>query len=174
MSPALSQPQPGEPGLWCLTLYPHRSERPAGQFWLVLVCGLLCALAVLRFVAVGAWPVALFVLIDIALLWLAFWFCRLSGRMREELQLTDRALVVTRFSTRIGGALRSQSWRLEPTWLKTSPVITARGQRALELTSRGARIAIGQFLTDTERREVQQQIEGALARWRQRGAGSAL
>jgi len=148
-----------------ITLYPHRSLSPRAGRYILLAIAAVCALASLRFIAIGAWPVAVFVMVDVIALWFAFRVALRAGRVREHIRLTDTQLHVERRSHRV------ERWAFEPTWVKLAPVRNRRGVEALSLATHHSQVSIGSFLNEDERRDLHALLEDALVKWR---AGSHL
>lgn len=139
-----------QPLLFNATLYPHRSlkHRQFRRLFYILLG--ICTLAALRFIAVGAWPVVIFVAIDIAALWLAFYLSYRSARLYETLQLTARDLILTRVHP--GGQV--ENWRFDPYWVKLELKTIDEDRNQLSLASHGHEVIFGQFLTPADRREL--------------------
>jgi uncharacterized membrane protein len=134
-------------------LRPHRSLSPLGFKWLIRLVILANLLVGLPMYWLGAWPVAGFCGLDVALLWWLFNRNYLDARRSETLKLTDRELVVER----IGPDGEREQHRLDAYWLKVEV-----GER-LVLTSRGNRVVVGRFLAPAERRKVADELQAALA-----------
>jgi uncharacterized membrane protein len=138
------------------SLRPHRSLSPTGFKWLIRFV-ILANLAIgLPIYLLGAWPVAGFAGLDVALLWWLFQRNYADARRSETLELTDRELVVTRVSP--DG--EREEHRLDAYWLRVE-----NGER-LVLTSRGNRVVIGRFLAPRERRKAAAELKAALAAMR--------
>ncbi|SRR6478672_9220072 len=139
-------------------LRPHRSLSPTGFKWLIRVVILANLLIGLPMYLLGAWPVAGFAGLDVALLWWLFHRNYLDGRRSETLRLTDRELVVER----VGPDGEREEHRLEAYWLRIDS-----GER-LVLSSRGNRVVVGRFLAPVARRKVAVDLQAALAALRAR------
>jgi len=139
-------------------LRPHRSLSPVGFKWLIRAVILANLVIGLPMYLLGAWPVAGFAGLDVALLWWLFHRNYLDGRRSETLRLTDRELVVER----VGPDGEREEHRLEAYWLRIDS-----GER-LVLTSRGNRVVIGRFLAPVERRKVAADLQAAIAALRSR------
>jgi uncharacterized membrane protein len=137
-------------------LRPHRSLSPVGFKWLIRLVILANLLIGLPMYWLGAWPVAGFCGLDVALLWWLFNRNYLDARRSETLTLTDRELVVER----IAPDGECEQHRLEAYWLKVDA-----GER-LVLTSRGNRVVVGRFLAPAERRQVADELAAALTKMR--------
>jgi uncharacterized membrane protein len=133
-------------------LRPHRSLSPNGFSWLIRALLLANLLIALPMYFLGAWPVAGFCGLDVALVWYLFHRNYLDARRRETLTLTDRELVVERLSP--DGA--REEHRLDAYWLRIE-----LGDH-LVLTSRGNRVVVGRFLGAPERQRVADELQAAL------------
>ena len=137
-------------------LRPHRSLSPIGFKWLIRVVIAANLLIGLPMYLLGAWPVAGFAGLDVALLWWLFHRNYFDARRSETLRLTDRELVVER----IAPDGEREEHRLDAYWLKVE-----LGER-LAVASRGNRVVVGRFLAPAERRKVANELKAALAAMR--------
>jgi uncharacterized membrane protein len=137
-------------------LRPHRSLSDNGFKWLIRAVILANLLIGLPMYWLGAWPVAGFCGLDVALLWWLFNRNYFDARRSETLTLTDRELVVER----IAPDGEREEHRLDAYWLRVET-----GER-LVLTSRGNRVVIGRFLAPAERAKVAAELKAALAAMR--------
>lgn len=143
------------------SLRPHRSLSPEGFKWLiraVLAANVLIGVPMYLF---GAWPVAGFLGLDVALLWFLFHRSYLDARRSERLVLTDRELIVERLSPHGD----REEYRLDAYWLR---VEMDEDARRLAAVSRGGRIVLGRFLSPGERRKLADDLKAAHARLRGR------
>ncbi len=153
---------PAEIPLFEAVIVPHRSLSRRGTLILVgAMCSLGLAVTVV-FLLLGAWPVAGFDVIDVAL---AVLLLRMNGRARrssETLTLTDRALHVVRRDPDGRETRRS----LPPGWLNA--MLEERSGRvpALWLTARGAREEVAAALGEAEKRDLATALRAALHRSR--------
>ena len=138
------------------SLQPHRSLSPVGFKWLIRAVILANLVIGLPMYLLGAWPVAGFAGLDVALLWWLFNRNYVDARRSETLRLTDRELVVER----IAPDGEREEHRLDAYWLKVE-----LGER-LAITSRGNRVVVGRFLAPAERRKVANELKAALAAMR--------
>jgi len=134
-------------------LRPHRSLSANGFKWLIRVVILANLLVGLPMYWLGAWPVAGFCGLDVALLWWLFNRNYFDARRSETLRLTDRELVVER----VGPDGEREEHRLDAYWLRVD-----LGKRLI-LTSRGNRVVIGRFLAPADRAKVAEELQAALA-----------
>jgi len=147
-----------------LRLTPNRSldRRHAG--WLVGGVGLVFLIAGARLWVLGAWPVAPFMAIDLALLWWAFGASYRSGRAYETLRLDATALSVRTVSP--SGSERRVA--LEPYWAQVQLERVSDLENRLWLASRGRRVQVAQCLSPAEREAVHDVIADGLRRLRGR------
>jgi len=111
-------------------LRPHRSLPPDGFKWLIRGVLLANLLVALPMYLLGAWPIAGFCGLDVALLWWLFDRNYFDAKRSETLTLTDRELVVVR----IAPDGEREEHRLAAYWLKVD-----LGERRLVVSSRGNR-----------------------------------
>lgn len=133
-------------------LRPHRSLSPLGFTWLIRALLLANILVALPMYFLGAWPVAGFCGIDVALIWYLFHRNYLDARRSETVTLTDRELIVER----IGPDREREEHRLDAYWLRIE-----LGER-LVLASRGNRVVVGRFLGAPEKQRVARELQAAL------------
>lgn len=146
------------------TLYPQRSLKPEHFSKMLLVLIVICLLASIRFIIVGAWPVVLFLALDIAALWFAFFLSYRRGRMFETIELSDEDLIVSKSDAR--GRLTEM--RFEPYWAKVALKTIGNDRNILTISHHDQQVELGSFLVPGERRQVAQAIKDALVRWRER------
>ena len=135
-------------------LRPHRSLPPDGFKWLIRGVLLANLLVALPMYLLGAWPIAGFCGLDVALLWWLFDRNYFDAKRSETLTLTDRELVVVR----IAPDGEREEHRLEAYWLKVD-----LGERRLVVSSRGNRVVVGRFLAPADRAKVADELQAALA-----------
>lgn len=149
-----------EPALFETVLVPHRSLSPAGFTW---VMGALAAISLtvgLIFFLTGAWPVIGFLGLDVALIYIALRASYAHAGLTEEIRLTATSLGVWRRWPRG----RTQRWSLEPYWARVDLTGPDDAPDALTLSSRGAAVRIGGFLSAAERAALAAQLRLALHR----------
>ena len=143
-------------------LRPHRSLSPRGFLLLMIAVATAAFLAGLAFFLIGAWPVAGFLGLDVALVYLAFKMNYRHGRMYETLRLTCGNLTVTRVSH---WGVR-KSWRFQPAWLQVLIDDPPGHGSQLVLRSHGRSLSIGGFLAPEERAELAAALRRALEKAR--------
>ncbi len=137
---------------------PSRSLPPRVFALLMTGLAIISFLAGYFFLRLGAWPVAGFFGLDLALFYLAFRLNYRSGRIHEWVRLDAQDLVVRR-QTPKGEVF---AWRFEPTWARIEDDAAIR---ALSLRSHGRRLVLAKFLNEDERIEIARRLDAALAAW---------
>lgn len=151
-----------------LVLTPNRSLSPRGFRMLMAACFLVALLMGLRFMlfSTKAWPVLVFMLLDVLLLFIAFKVNYASAREREELRLDETALEVTQ--RRRDG--RTRQSRFNPHWVRVVLQEINEFENRLQLTASGQSLSIGSFLSPHERIELRDELNRQLARVRRPAA----
>jgi len=148
--------------LYARTLAPHRSlSRKARQILGQVIIALIL-LGSLRAITLGAWPVAIFLALELGLLVLAG---RVIGRfqqMREHIALTPTQLIIT---TEAGGITKNRVV-LEPYWAKISLKDRDTSAGHITISTHAGAIAIASFLTDQQRYDLAKDLESVLQSWR--------
>jgi uncharacterized membrane protein len=139
-------------------LRPHRSLSATGFTWLIRALLLANILVALPMYFLGAWPVAGFCGLDVALIWYLFHRNYLDARRSETVTLTDREVIVERVSPEGD----REEHRLDAYWLRIHL------DERLVLASRGNRVVIGRFLGAPEKQRVATELQAALAAMRAR------
>ena len=146
-----------------LTLRPARS---LGRGGFVAVMAILIGfnfVAGIVFLAVGAWPVSIFMGLDVALVWLAFRLNHGAGRRSEHIALHADRLALTRRDP--WG--RVDRVDLQPYWLKVEVEDAPGSAGRVLLLSHGRATVVGAFLPPSERAAVANWLRVALARLRE-------
>lgn len=147
-----------------LKLYPQRSLKPEHFSKLLLILIAICTLASIRFVIAGAWPVVLFLGLDVLALWFAFFLSYRRGRIFETVQLSDTDLIIGKSDA----SGRFSSMRFEPYWAKVSIRTVGGDANILTISHHDKCVELGSFLVPHERREVANAIRDAVERWKSR------
>ena len=143
------------------TLRPHRSLDQRGFLIVMVAIGVCRFLIGLAFFLAGAWPVAGFCGLEIALVYIAFRLNFRDARRCEHLLMTDDGLHIVQ--TDPSGTI--QHIRLEPSWLTVQMDDPPRHESQLILKSHGQGLEIGRFLQPYERFEVAQALRDAIQRY---------
>lgn len=143
-------------------IHPHSSLTRNGWRWLVAVLFSACLLMGLRFLLIGAWPVAVFAVLEVGFFLVLFGLHWRAMRRSELILLSPSMLTIIRHAP---GGKRSES-HLQPTWLRV--ILQERAGRvpALWLAARGQREEIANVLGETEKRHLAAALDAALHRLR--------
>ena len=139
-------------------LRPHRSLSPRGFLLLMIAVATVAFLAGLACFLIGAWPVAGFLGLEVALVYLAFKMNYRHGRMYETLRLTRGDLTVAR----VNHWRARKTWRFQPAWLQVLIDDPPGHDSPLVLRSHGKSLPIGGFLMPEERADLAAALRRAL------------
>lgn len=159
----MSESDPLNAQLFSARLSPHRSLSQA-HFRVLLMAFCACAfVSSLPFLILGAWPVAGFMGLDVALFYWAFRANYRSARAYEDVVVTPLALSVAKVSEE--GARREWSWH--PAWVRLERRTHEEyGVERLSLVSRGSALEIAGFLGPDAKALFADRLAGALAQAR--------
>ena len=149
---------PAERGHFRTVLRPRRSATLKG---IHIVMGAVAATSFgtgVAFIAAGAWPVFGFLGFEVLLLYGALRLHHWSGHVSEVIAITGEACTVER----VDPWGKRRIWSFQPYWMQVR-LDPLEGQNRLELRSHGRVLAIGTFLTPSERSEVAEKLRDALA-----------
>ncbi len=151
----------GNTKTWQATLTPHRSLTKQGFVTvMVLVAAVNLAVGGL-FMAIGAWPVAGFAGLDVALIWWAFKANFADARRLERISITESELVLDRLQAR----REPEQQRFVRRWVRVE--LEEDRERELigrlSLISGQTRVDIGDFLAPEERKSLATALQAALA-----------
>ena len=136
--------------LYSAVLRPHRSAG-ARTIRRVVLCAFALLFSVsLIFIAAGAWPVAPFMGLELALLLGALHLNDRAGNAYEAINLTRKALTVRRVDHWGNRA----EFRFPAEWLQVNFEEPPSRETPLELRSHGRSLIIGAFLLPEERLEL--------------------
>ena len=146
--------------LFDVRISPHRSlSRRNFRLLMALFAG-IGATSSLPFVVMGAWPVAGFMGLDVAILYLAFSASFRSARAYEDIIVTPLELLLAKVSAR--GARRE--WRFHPAWVRLEKDEHVEfGLQRLAIASRGRRVEIAGFLGPDAKADVASGLALALS-----------
>ena len=125
---------------------------------LVIVAAMNLAFAV-GFLLRGAWPIAPFMGLDVALLAWAFHASRIAAHAFEHVRLTASQLFVSRHPARG----QAEDMLLNPYWVSVHLEQPEDMPRKLTLRSHGKSVQIGSFMGPRERLSFAQALKSALA-----------
>ena len=151
---------PNEKPVFSAMLVPHRSLTPGGVALLMVVFAAICISTGVFYVTLGAWPVAIFMLADIAILYLAITISLRSGRAREEVTVT-RSLVHIR---KVAPNGRHQDHHFNPFWARFQVDRHDEiGITAMRVSGQGRATTLGAFLNPVDRESFADAFSRALA-----------
>lgn len=143
-----------------IRLWPHRSLTRRDFRILMSVFALLCVAGGMRFLLLGAWPVAAFFALDVLIFWVAFRANFRAANAYEQYRLTALELLFARVSAK---GLRDE-WRFNPQWVRLERHDHEEfGLQHLALVSRGDRIEIARFLGPDEKADFAATLSRALS-----------
>ncbi len=145
-----------------LILTPNRSLGPKGYRIMMAAVVLVSLVSALRFALIRAWPVGLFLGVDVGLLYWAFRASYKSGRAYEDVQIADDQLVIRQVNHY--GIERITN--LNAFWVRVVLDDINDFENCLRLVSHGRSLIIGGFLAPYERADVKLAIEDGLAKAR--------
>lgn len=147
--------------VWQATLTPHRSLNRQGFFVLMGLVILVNLIVAGMFVALGAWPIAGFAGLDVALVWWAFRVNFADARRLERISITEHELVLDRLSEKHP----PQQQRFVRRWVRVELEEDRERELigSLLLVSGRTRVAVGEFLAPEERKTLAGALKSALA-----------
>jgi uncharacterized membrane protein len=151
----------GNSRTWAVTLTPHRSLGRRGFLIVMGVIALVNFAIGLSFYLLGAWPVAGFTGLDVALIWFAFRINFADAQRVERIEITPHEVILQRFAH----GQNSQAKRFLRRWLQIELDVDRDRDiiGGLYLQSQGKRTEIGKFLAPHERKELAAELRSALA-----------
>jgi uncharacterized membrane protein len=148
-----------EPTIFSAVITPHRSLGTAGFVILMLAITTVSFFAGIRFILAGAWPVFVFLAINVPMVYWAFRTNYRSARAYEEVTVTASELIVRKVNPR-GGV---REWTLNPVWVKLDRIEHEEfGIERLFLTSHGRRLSVAAFLGADEKASFAHALSNAI------------
>ena len=143
-------------------LTPHRSLPKQGFVLLMLLIGVLALSSAAMFFVAGAWPVMAFLILDVAIIFLAFQISYRSGKAYEDVTVTADALTIKRVSA--WGRVRID--RLQPAWTRLKTAYDHEEERvlAIKLESKGEQLSVGAFMNPNDKESFALALGDALRR----------
>ncbi|MEM9988007.1 MAG: DUF2244 domain-containing protein [Pseudomonadota bacterium] len=139
-------------------LHPNRSlSRMGFRQMMALIISVNLMNGIIYF-TLGAWPVFIFCLIDILIVWLAFTLSYHQGRRHERVMLTKDSLWVSR----VLPSGHETRWKLSPFWTKVEIARPIAHESQIRLIEKGKTLIIGSFLSPEERGELADALTAAL------------
>ncbi len=129
-------------------LTPHRSLGRKGFAVLMGFVAFTCLVSGIMFLVMGAWPVFLFMIVDVFIIWLAFKINYHAAKARELVSVGHRELKVQKFDP----AGRMEEHVFNPYWSRFEVDRHEElGITAMWIKSRGETLSIGSFLNPNDR-----------------------
>jgi uncharacterized membrane protein len=146
--------------LFAARLTPHRSLTRRNFHLLMMVFSGASLFSSLPFILLGAWPVAGFMGLDVALFYFAFRANFRAARAYEDVHVTPFELLLAKVSARGQRA----EWRFNPVWVRLEREEHAEfGTQRLALVSRGKSVELAAFLGPEEKADFASALARALA-----------
>jgi uncharacterized membrane protein len=165
--PSIHIPDDNDPTtrrIFAVRLHPHRSLTKRNFHILIMVFSGMSFFATLPFVIIGAWPVAGFMGLDVALLYLAFRANFRAARAYEDVRVTPIELRLAKVSPK---GVKAE-WHFHPSWVRLHREEHEEfGVQKLALVSRGQSVEVGNFLGPEEKARFASGLSRALAEARQ-------
>lgn len=161
--PSIPAPEENDPAtrrIFAVRLHPHRSLSRRNFHILIVVFSAMSCFATLPFVIAGAWPVAGFMGLDVALLYFAFRANFRAARAYEDVRVTPIELMLAKVSPK---GVKAE-WRFHPSWVRLQKEDHEEfGVQKLALVSRGQSVEVGHFLGPDEKARFANGLSHALA-----------
>ncbi|MGP0058802.1 MAG: DUF2244 domain-containing protein [Beijerinckiaceae bacterium] len=155
-----AQEDPAERRIFATRLVPHRSLTRRNFYILMMAFAAASFVSTLPFVVVGAWPIAGFMGLDVALFYLAFRANFRAARAYEDVNLTPLELQIAKVSAK---GVKTE-WRFHPSWVRLHKEEHEEyGLQKLALVSRGQSVEIAHFLGPDEKARFATRLTEALA-----------
>ncbi len=158
VAPCEEMPERAEGVAFDAIAYPNRSLTRPGFMALMLVVIMVNIISAGFYTALGAWPIALFAVVDVLVVWLAFQISYRQGRLQERIMIVGDRLLVTR--TAANG--RQSCWSLPAYWTRLEYKLPMEHDDQIKLTLSGDVLVLGRFLSPNERGELAQALDNAM------------
>lgn len=158
--PAVDSEDPSARRILSVRIYPHRSLSKRNFHILLMIFSMVSFATTLPFVIAGAWPIAGFMGVDVALFYFAFRANFNAARAYEDVRVTPIELLLAKVSPK---GTRAE-WRFNPSWVRLDQVSHEEyGIQRLALVSRGQSVEIARFLGPDEKARFAEGLSQALA-----------
>lgn len=141
-------------------LVPYRSLSINGFIFLMLFVGATCFLSGVMFLVMGAWPVFIFMALDVLVIWFAFKINYRAGRIKERVYVGRDELKVEHYDAKG----RMVAHIFNPFWTRFE--ISRHeliGITDMRLKSREQTLSIGSFLNPDDRESFAHAFSNAIA-----------
>ena len=151
---------PADRPLFATRLRPHRSLTRRNVRLLIAIFAGANLFTSVPFIVSGAWPVAGFMGLDVAILYMAFRANFRAARAYEDICLTPIELHLAKMSARG----RLAEWRFHPSWVRlTRDEHEEYGTQRVALVSRGVSVEVAGFLGPGAKADLATTLSAALA-----------
>ncbi|MBV6659056.1 MAG: DUF2244 domain-containing protein [Devosiaceae bacterium] len=168
-----SDVSPGEPQpVFAARLTPHRSLSRNSFTVMMLVFAALAFSSAAAFFVMGAWPILVFLVLDVGLIWVAFEMNYRSGKAYEDVVVTPNRLTIRRVS----GWGRETIEELHPVWTRLKTAYDPEEERvlAVKLESKGKQVPVGAFMNPDDKESFANALGPVLDELRRGGRPPAL
>jgi len=139
---------PAAQQIYAVRLHPYRSLSQRNFHILLLIFSAISFVTTIPFVVIGAWPVAGFMGLDVAIFYFAFRANFRAARAYEDVCVTPLELLLAKVSPKGARA----EWRFNPIWVRLHREDDAEfGLQKLALVSRGQSVEVAHFLGPDEK-----------------------
>ena len=139
-----------------IKLYPNKSMSFKGLFLVSFAFTLLTVLISSHFIINGAWPVGIFLFIDLVIILFAFKINYSRAQKYERILLNDKLFIKKKFNRG-----HEEIVKIEPSWLRLK-VFYYNNSGHLEIISKGKPLIIGNYLNLIELKKLAKEIKSAL------------
>ena len=139
-----------------LVLYPNKSLSTKSLLFLAFIFTLLSFFISLYFIKHGAWPVGVFLFIDLIIILLAFKINYRNSKKYERIILGEKLLIK---KNNFRG--KERTIKIEPSWLRLK-VRYRNNSGHLEIISKGKAEIIGSYLNISELTKLAKEIKKGL------------
>ena len=141
-------------------LVPYRSLGRTGFIVLMCFIGVTCFMSGMMFLMIGAWPVFLFLGLDVLIIWLAFKLNYRSARRMERISVSTDELKIQV----IEPSGRETEYVFNPFWTRLEIDRHEEiGITRMQVASSDRRLQIGAFLNPDDRESFAVEFQRALA-----------
>ena len=155
-----SVPDPAQQCIYAVRLRPYRSLSQRNFHILLCIFSAISFMTTVPFVILGAWPVAGFMGLDVAIFYFAFRANFRAAKAYEDVKVTPLDLSLEKVSAK---GTRAE-WQFNPSWVYLHKETHEEyGVQKVALVSRGRRVEVGSFLGPDDKALFAHDLSRALA-----------
>ena len=139
-----------------IKLYPNKSIELKGLLFVGFIFAVLTTSISTHFIFHGAWPVGVFLFLDLIIILFAFKVSYSRSQRYERIILADKLLIKKQYKKG-----HEQITKIEPSWLRLK-VFYYNNSGHLEIISKGKSMIIGDYLNLIELKKLAKEIKNAL------------